>query len=109
MPALPVIFRFDEQLIEDTVGKLQPNTITVDNLTVDWLRQKLNDLENVVKECKENQAKAESNGILPSPATTPTNSTPPASNLHTSSLNLSGSLNNSMNGSSNNLKDLSNK
>lgn len=39
------------------MGKLQPNTLTVDNLTVDWLRSKLADLENSVKECQEKQLK----------------------------------------------------
>lgn len=103
-PALPVIFRFDDQLIEDTVGKLQPNQLTVDNLTVDWLRQRLNDLENSVKECQEKQNKlpTETNGKLSTP------SSPLSSSPATHSLNLSGnnSTSNSMNGSSNSLKDI---
>ncbi|CAO1430994.1 unnamed protein product [Diamesa tonsa] len=103
-PALPVIFRFDDQLIEDTVGKLQPNQLTVDNLTVDWLRQRLNDLENSVKECQEKQTKlpAETNGKLSTP------SSPLSSSPATNSFNLSGnnSTSNSMNGSSNSLKDI---
>ncbi|GAB0088288.1 Tyrosine-protein kinase [Sergentomyia squamirostris] len=56
-PANPIVFQFDETLIEDTLGKLQPNTLTVDNLTVDWLRSRLSDLENSVKETQEKQIK----------------------------------------------------
>lgn len=56
-PASPIQFQFDETLIEDTLGKLQANTLTVDNLTVDWLRNRLNELEVSVKECQENQCK----------------------------------------------------
>lgn len=50
-------FQFDETLIEDTLGKLQPNTLTVDNLTVDWLRSRLTDLENSIKDSQEKQNK----------------------------------------------------
>uniref|UniRef100_A0A6B2EHM0 Tyrosine-protein kinase n=1 Tax=Phlebotomus kandelakii TaxID=1109342 RepID=A0A6B2EHM0_9DIPT len=56
-PANPIVFQFDEKLIEDTPGKLQPNTLTVDNLTVDWLRSRLSDLENTVKDTQEKQIK----------------------------------------------------
>lgn len=58
-PAVPVVFQFDQTLIEDkdTLGKLQPNTLTVDNLTVDWLRNRLTELETSVKECQEKQVK----------------------------------------------------
>ncbi|XP_059611193.1 tyrosine-protein kinase Fer isoform X3 [Phlebotomus argentipes] len=56
-PANPIVFQFDEKLIEDTPGKLQPNTLTVDNLTVEWLRSRLSDLENTVKETQEKQIK----------------------------------------------------
>lgn len=58
-PAAPVVFQFDQTLIEDkdTLGKLQPNTLTVDNLTVDWLRNRLTELETSVKECQEKQVK----------------------------------------------------
>lgn len=58
-PATPVIFQFDQTLIEDkdTVGKLQPNTLTVDNLTVDWLRNRLTELETAVKDSQEKQLK----------------------------------------------------
>lgn len=53
------MFQFDQTLIEDkdTLGKLQPNTLTVDNLTVDWLRNRLAELETSVKECQEKQMK----------------------------------------------------
>lgn len=53
------MFQFDQTLIEDkdTLGKLQPNTLTVDNLTVDWLRNRLTELETSVKECQEKQTK----------------------------------------------------
>ncbi|XP_055847806.1 tyrosine-protein kinase Fer isoform X2 [Episyrphus balteatus] len=56
-PNSPIVFQFDETLIEDIPGKLQSNTLTVDNLTVDWLRSRLNDLEGSVKECQEKQIK----------------------------------------------------
>lgn len=58
-PTAPMVFQFDQSLIEDkdTLGKLQPNTLAVDNLTVDWLRNKVTDLENSVKECQEKQLK----------------------------------------------------
>lgn len=96
-----MIFRFDDQLIEDTVGKLQPNQLTVDNLTVDSLRQRIADLEASVKECQEKQSKiqTESNGkISSSVASLPAS---PATIL-SSSLNNSAS---SMNGSNGSLKD----
>lgn len=99
---MPVIFRFDDQLIEDTVGKLQPNQLTVDNLTVDWLRQRLTDLESSAKECQEKQSKiqTESNGkISSSSSSLPTSPT----GLTSSSINTSS---NSMNGSSGSLKDI---
>lgn len=58
-PPAPIVFQFDQALIEDkdTLGKLQPNTLTVDNLTVDWLRNRLAELETSVKECQEKQTK----------------------------------------------------
>ena len=55
---------------KETLGKLQPNSLTVDNLTVDWLRTRLNDLECSVKDCQEKQSKLQTdNGsaITPSP------------------------------------------
>jgi len=36
---------------------LQANTLAVDNLTVYWLRTRLNELESSVKECQEKQNK----------------------------------------------------
>lgn len=58
-PPPPIVFQFDQALIEDkdTLGKLQPNTLTVDNLTIDWLRNRLTELETTVKECQEKQTK----------------------------------------------------
>lgn len=52
-PAEPVKFTFDESLVEDSAGKLLPNQLTVDNLTVEWLRNKLTELENSIKENQE--------------------------------------------------------
>ncbi|XP_020813153.1 tyrosine-protein kinase Fer isoform X4 [Drosophila serrata] len=56
-PTTPLLFQFDEALIEDIPGKLQSSTLTVDNLTVDWLRNRLLELEGAVKECQERQLK----------------------------------------------------
>ncbi|XP_037909618.1 tyrosine-protein kinase Fer isoform X1 [Hermetia illucens] len=56
-PATPIQFQFDETLLEDIPGKLQSNTLTVDNLTVDWLRTRLNDLEIAIKDCQKKQEK----------------------------------------------------
>lgn len=98
--ALPVIFRFDDQLIEDTVGKLQPNQLTVDNLTVDWLRQRITDLETSVKECQEKQSKIqpETNGKISSSASSlPTSPT---------TIIMNNPLSSVMNGSSCSLKDI---
>ncbi|XP_060523708.1 tyrosine-protein kinase Fer isoform X2 [Cylas formicarius] len=52
-PNEPVKFTFDESLVEDSAGKLLPNQLTVDNLTVEWLRTKLTELESSVKESQE--------------------------------------------------------
>lgn len=71
-PAAPVIFQFDQSLIEDkdSLGnKLQPNSLTVDNLTVDWLRLKLTEFESSIKECQEKQTKLMENGTTTSPIT----------------------------------------
>lgn len=46
-------FIFDESLVEDSAGKLLPNQLTVDNLTVEWLRNKLSELETNIKENQE--------------------------------------------------------
>ncbi|XP_043474605.1 tyrosine-protein kinase Fer [Leptopilina heterotoma] len=48
-PASPIRFTFDENLVEDTSGKLLPNKLTVDNLTIDWLRNRLSELEVSLK------------------------------------------------------------
>ncbi|XP_044314702.1 tyrosine-protein kinase Fer isoform X3 [Drosophila rhopaloa] len=56
-PTSPMLFQFDETLIEDIPGKLQSSTLTVDNLTVDWLRNRLQELESAVKDCQEKQLK----------------------------------------------------
>ncbi|XP_051156812.1 tyrosine-protein kinase Fer isoform X1 [Leptopilina boulardi] len=48
-PASPIRFTFDENLVEDTSGKLLPNKLTVDNLTIDWLRNRLSELEASLK------------------------------------------------------------
>ncbi|KAL9892699.1 tyrosine-protein kinase Fer isoform X4 [Glossina fuscipes] len=56
-PTSPVVFQFDEALIGDIPGKLQSSTLAVDNLTVDWLRTRLLDLELSVKDCQEKQLK----------------------------------------------------
>lgn len=63
--SLPVIFRFDDNpMNNDNVSKLQPNQLAVDNLTIEWLKQKLTDLEQSIKECQDGQQKfqSESNG-----------------------------------------------
>lgn len=51
-----VTFLFDPSLVEDTSGKLQVNQLTVDNLTVEWLKNKLQDLETCIQENKEKQS-----------------------------------------------------
>ncbi|XP_030375994.1 tyrosine-protein kinase Fer isoform X2 [Scaptodrosophila lebanonensis] len=56
-PTTPLLFQFDETLIEDIPGKLQSSTLTVDNLTVDWLRNRLLELESAVKEVQDKQLK----------------------------------------------------
>uniref|UniRef100_A0A182JZF1 F-BAR domain-containing protein n=1 Tax=Anopheles christyi TaxID=43041 RepID=A0A182JZF1_9DIPT len=63
-PTAPVIFQFDESLVEDSLGKLQANTLTVDNLTVDWLRGRQAELEGTIKDLQERQNKlcSETNG-----------------------------------------------
>lgn len=57
-PPPPVLIQFDPSLSEDTLGnKLQPNSLTVDNLTVDWLRTRLTDIETAIKECQDKQSR----------------------------------------------------
>lgn len=41
--------------MEDTSGKLQPNQLTVDNLTVEWLKEKLTELESSLQDNREKQ------------------------------------------------------
>jgi tyrosine-protein kinase Fer len=55
-PTAPITFQFDESLMDDT-PKLQPNQLTVDNLTIEWLKQKQLELEGSVKEYQEKQNK----------------------------------------------------
>lgn len=52
-PSEPTKFVFDESLVEESAGKLLPNHLTVDNLTVEWLRNKLSELETSIKENQE--------------------------------------------------------
>lgn len=67
---MPILFQFDETLIEDgTLGKLQPNALTVDNLTVDWLRTRLTELEASIRDVQEKQTKSANES---SPSTKPT-------------------------------------
>lgn len=47
------LFTFDDSLIQDTPGKLLPNQLTVDNLTIDWLRSRLTELDGKIKEEQE--------------------------------------------------------
>ncbi|XP_046967353.1 tyrosine-protein kinase Fer isoform X3 [Vanessa cardui] len=54
-PSTPISFNFDESLVEDTSGKLQPNQLTVDNLTVEWLKEKLTELETILQDNREKQ------------------------------------------------------
>ncbi|XP_058063046.1 tyrosine-protein kinase Fer [Anopheles bellator] len=90
-PTAPVVFQFDESLVEDSLGKLQANTLTVDNLTVDWLRSRQTELEGTIKELQERQNKlfAEPNGTgsgaSGSPAASPVGS--PATKPSTPILN----------------------
>ncbi|KAL0271074.1 UNVERIFIED_CONTAM: hypothetical protein PYX00_008292 [Menopon gallinae] len=52
-PPSSISFTFDESLLQETPGRLQPNQLTVDNLTVDWLKSKLNDLDAKIKDEQE--------------------------------------------------------
>ncbi|XP_076672731.1 tyrosine-protein kinase Fer isoform X3 [Andrena cerasifolii] len=54
-PASPIRFVFDENLIDDTSGKLLPNKLTVDNLTIDWLRNQLTELEISLKKVQQSR------------------------------------------------------
>ncbi|XP_044263147.1 tyrosine-protein kinase Fer isoform X1 [Tribolium madens] len=64
-PTEPVKFTFDESLVEDSAGKLLPNQLTVDNLTVEWLRNKLSELESSIKENQEKRSNLTENGKPP--------------------------------------------
>ncbi|XP_050539411.1 tyrosine-protein kinase Fer isoform X2 [Daktulosphaira vitifoliae] len=45
---------FDDALVQDdTSGYLQANQLAVDNLTMDWVRNKMTELETRLKECQE--------------------------------------------------------
>ncbi|KAK4881692.1 hypothetical protein RN001_005011 [Aquatica leii] len=55
-PNDPIKFNFDDSLVEESAGKLLPNELTVDNLTVEWLRTKLSELETSIKEVQEKKA-----------------------------------------------------
>jgi len=41
--------------VDDTSGKLLPNKLTVDNLTIDWLRSRLTELETSLKTTQQNR------------------------------------------------------
>ncbi|XP_046682518.1 tyrosine-protein kinase Fer isoform X6 [Homalodisca vitripennis] len=56
VPTEVVRFSFDSSLVEDTSGKLQPNLLTVDNLTIESVQAKMADLETRLKEVKERKA-----------------------------------------------------
>ncbi|XP_046392068.1 tyrosine-protein kinase Fer isoform X2 [Ischnura elegans] len=49
-PISPVSFIFDQELLEGISGKLQPDVVAVDNLTIDWLRNKVVELETSLQE-----------------------------------------------------------
>lgn len=88
-----MIFRFDDSSdVDDNVGNLQPNQLTVDNLTIDSLRQRIGDLENSVKECLEKQQKIqeENKERLSSSSNSPGSS----ANNSTNTANANGSNNN---------------
>ncbi|XP_068087145.1 tyrosine-protein kinase Fer isoform X4 [Anabrus simplex] len=61
-PTTQVSFTFDDSLVEDTSGKLLPNQLAVDNLTVETLRSKLVDLEAALKEGQEKLTDLTNNG-----------------------------------------------
>ncbi|EGK97090.1 AGAP003651-PB [Anopheles gambiae str. PEST] len=101
-PTPPVIFQFDESLVEDSLGKLQANTLTVDNLTVDWLRGRQTELEGTIKDLQDRQSKlcGEPNGTngatgsspaAVSPASTP--GTKPSTPILNGSSTSNGHLN----------------
>lgn len=83
------MFQFDEALIEDgTLGKLQPSSLTVDNLTVDWLRTRLTELESNIRDVQEKQTKLSNDSgtkpttpILKAPAINGVNGSSPTNGL----------------------------
>ncbi|XP_029034275.2 tyrosine-protein kinase Fer isoform X1 [Osmia bicornis bicornis] len=58
-PTSPIRFTFDENLVDDTSGKLLPNKLTVDNLTIDWLRNRLTELEASLKTAQQSRQNAQ--------------------------------------------------
>lgn len=48
--------------MEDSAGKLLPNQLTVDNLTIECLRNKLSELEASIKENQEKRAQLSQQG-----------------------------------------------
>uniref|UniRef100_A0A023F4U3 Tyrosine-protein kinase n=1 Tax=Triatoma infestans TaxID=30076 RepID=A0A023F4U3_TRIIF len=52
-PAEMADLSFDNSLVEDTSGKLLANTLAVDNLTVEWVRAKLAEMEPRLRDCQE--------------------------------------------------------
>lgn len=90
--SLPVIFRFDDNPNEENFGKLQPNQLAIDNLTIDSLRQRIADLEQSIKECQEKQQKiaGEMNGKKISSSTSSIQSAASNNILTTNSSNLNG-------------------
>ncbi|KAK9688402.1 Protein tyrosine and serine/threonine kinase, partial [Popillia japonica] len=73
-PTEPVKFVFEETLVEDSAGKLLPNQLTVDNLTVEWLKTKLGELEASIKENQEKRALLSPNSEnVPNGKVTPNN------------------------------------
>ncbi|CAH1728224.1 unnamed protein product [Chironomus riparius] len=95
--SLPVIFRFDDNPNEENFGKLQPNQLAIDNLTIESLRQRIADLEQSIKECQEKQQKiaGEINGKKISSSTSSIQSAASNNILTTNSSNLNG-VSNSM-------------
>lgn len=58
----PVDFSFDLSLVEESSGRLQANQLAVDNLTIEWVKNKLSALETKHKECLDNLASNKTNG-----------------------------------------------
>uniref|UniRef100_T1J3P8 Tyrosine-protein kinase n=1 Tax=Strigamia maritima TaxID=126957 RepID=T1J3P8_STRMM len=52
LPPLPVAFIFDRTLIDDYNGKLKPNVVSVDDLTFTFLKLKLAELNDKIKDCQ---------------------------------------------------------